>query len=417
MAFRFQLNEPGVTLRGAETGRKSPWQSTRVEVVFASGQTQFIRPDESGLVYASSAFFEPGATAACVTTQGPHHRPLRWRMDRGRGVVIPDGETARIDLSTRIRLSLWAFNLPFMNARGEPDAELLNLAAKAHIDDVTVVYGILWNERRVPHGVRWMSGSPAESQWKRVALALNKRGIQFHLGYTIGDFGTYTKTFSNWLDSASDQQIQDHAKSIVEFVDRSSIPIDGLSFDLELNPLGRKPNHERNLALLYRTVSGMMAERDGVVSYATGPFTHRDQAQMPHTRVQPYSLVRDTPNLIARPMCYDGKDAFPHAMVSKSVDFALRRRADNDGEGIHPGQLQMGLWTTEAGKEVSMEKYCRELLAPNRVGLIVYRLATDPKKKSAAKELLQQCREFNAWLNPGKTGIDIPAQPLQVPNP
>jgi hypothetical protein len=415
MAFLFQLTEPGVAARAAEAARPDPWQTTEVEVVFSSGQTQLVRPDRSGLVYASTAVVERGATVTAVHTNGPHRKPLHWRMVSGRGVVMESGETGTVELSTRVRLSLWAFPFPFADARGQLDSGYLNLVQKAGIDDVTVVYGVLWNEKKTPPDVRWMAKSPAVGRWRELIAELHQRGVQFHLGYTIGDFGTYTDSFLGWLDKAGEGDIDKHAESIVGFMDGNKLAVDGLSFDFEMNALGQRSNHERNLARLFRKTAALFAARNGVVSYATGPFTSKYQAQVPHTAVQPYGLVRGAPNLIARPMCFDGTKAFPHQTVADSIDFALRPPADNDGAGIHPAQLQMGIWQAEAEKQVSMKDYCTKLLAPNRVGLIVYRMEPDPAKRAEGKALLERCAEFNTWLNGG--GRSAHGQPLQVPQP
>lgn len=414
MAFQFQLTEPGVTKRAAEAARPEPWQTTQVEVVFSSGQTQLVRPDRDGLVYASTAVVERGATVTVVHTLGPHAKPLHWRMLSGRGLVIESGDTATVALSTRVRLSLWAFPYPFADARGQLDSEYLNLVQKAGIDDVTVVYGLLWNEKKTPPDVRWMSGSPAVGRWRDLIDELHQRGVQFHLGYTIGDFGTYSDQFVEWLDKAEEKDINAHAESIIGFLDGNKLAVDGLGFDLEISELGKRTNHARNLTQLYRKTAELFAARNGVVSYATGPFTAQYQAQLPHTAVQPYSLVHGVPNLIARPMCYDGVTAFPHQTVADSIDFALRPAAEK-GVGIHPAQLQTAIWAAEAEKQVSMKDYCTKLLAPNRVGLMVYRMEPDPAKRPAGKAVLERCARFNEWLNGDARSAH--GQPLQVPRP
>jgi hypothetical protein len=415
MAFQFQLVEPGVAKRAAEAARPEPWQTTQVEVVFSSGQTQLVRPDRSGLVYASTAVVEREATVTAVHTSGPHRKPLHWRMVSGRGVVIESGETATIGLSTRVRLSLWAFPFPFTDGRGGLDSGHLNLVQKAGIDDVTVVYGVLWNDKKTPPDVRWMARSPAVGYWRELIGELHQRGVQFHLGYTIGDFGTYTDQFLGWLAKAAEKDIDTHAGSIIGFVDDNKLAVDGLAFDLEMNNLGKHTKHAPNLARLYRKTAELFAERNGVVSYATGPFTSQNYgAQLSHTAAQPYSLVHGVPNLIARPMCFDEVQAFKHQRVVDSIDFALRPAAEK-GEGMHPAQIQMGIWQAEAEKEVSMKNYCTKLLAPHRVGLIVYRMEPDPAKRSAGKAVLERCALFNEWLN-GSTR-SAHGQPLQVPRP
>jgi len=72
--------------------------------------------------------------------------------------------------------------------------------------------------------------------------------------------------------------------------------------------------------------------------------------------------------------------------------------------------VQFGIWASKVTG--GLEKLCRDLLRPNRVGLMIYSMPTD---RTQAKAFLKNCVKWNAALNPDEGPPGQGGLPLQVP--
>ncbi len=422
-----------------------PWQ--RVEGTLQSGAgDEELRFDVNGKAFP---FIEqPPAKLARLHVRKPHRLPVDYRIwDKAGKTVLTEpnvepGTTLEVQISTRVRMSVWCFGAPFMN---DPhsfnvDSKQLALLAAARIDDVSMVdticakesnwtdggggTDVAWTGRLRPGGVA--SGDPRledvrDTYIKNLVAGLRANKVQLILGYTIGNEGhskpkpgeepaasdTYCKGFTDWLRAASPDVIREHARAIAAFVEKYDAA--GIGFDLEITSLGDA--HRANLALLYREVSDQLAPRNGIVSYATAPFTEEGKVDgipcLSGIQAQPFSLARDIPNLIARPMCYDTLP-FKFETIGRSVDYAV------GAAGLDPAQIQYGIYGHAPGKGAGAAiDFCSNKLRPNRIGMVWYQVSQ--ASSVATTTLTGDCKNAEAALNAGEAPQGTEGQPLQVP--
>jgi hypothetical protein len=232
------------------------------------------------------------------------------------------------------------------------------------------------------------------------------------VGYALdegaGGVTTLGADFRDWLKNASAAQLAAHAQAIVDFFKSRSLDIDGIDFDLEINLLGAK--HATNIAVLYReTAKAMVAFRsEASVSYDNADFQTSDgSGALPWFKAQPYSLAASAPNMIARPM-HNLNGRADKTRIANSIAVALRK--GSGGGGLHPSQLQffVDIGHTPAA---SVETICKDVLLPNRVGLVMYNFGI-----KSLSSLVAAARTFDAALNPGMPAPGAAGgQPFQVP--
>lgn len=441
--FKIQLDDPP-DIKAQARESSYGWAGGRAEV---SLWTKVGQRYESG-----SALDIPsdGATLARinnVTRAGTGRSPVIWRKVNKDDTFVP-GETGTLLVSARLRISVWAFTPPFAKslvgtgpkATKEDrdvvlDADLLTLLQQAGIDDLSLVHTIGWDQRESGQSKAkpptWKGFRPLGSADHREAYlrnlidALHKIGVQVLVGFelvkaTINRGQTLTaaekttkanaQDFADWLRNASAAEIEDYAHSIYAFFATKGLDIDGVGFDFELDELGDA--HKDNLALLYQKTSDAMAHRNGIVSYANAPFLEDGVTSHGFMRVQPFSIAASGPNLLARPMCFDAVNSTKVSDIEASIACALRSPQDSKpgGAGLHPSQVQFGIWASKVPG--GLEKFCREVLRPNRIGLMIYNL---PPDRAQATTFLKNCATWNAALNPGEGPPGQPGLPLQVP--
>jgi hypothetical protein len=122
-------------------------------------------------------------------------------------------------------------------------------------------------------------------------------------------------------------------------------------------------------------------------------------------------------------MCYNG-EALSSAQMQQTIACALRPTTSSGGAGLHPSQLQLAIRHWGGASSLTKDeinKRCREILAPNRIGLVLYPIPIQPDKKNPKKTDLSQVKTFLAdladydkALNPGDPP-GRPGQPLHVP--
>ena len=441
MAFTFQLEEPGTTKLGRETGRADPWADTFAQVAYGSGLHLTYRVDSTGLLRVTPASREDCATIVKVITERPHRVPFRWRILNPSTAIAKEGGAATVELGARLRQTLITFNLPFYIDK-RLNSELVEKAGQSGIDDVTCVYGLRKRDNIKSHKVQMLPSGPSIAAWKDFITRMHKQGLEVHVGYSFGSLGKnisqYERNYATWFDAADDGVLEDHVNDIRDYLQKNDLKFDGLSFDIESNAIGhsKSQDHQNKLRTLFRKSAKILGKEGMTISYFNGPFVSKSDTVTGSIDIQRFDIPVGQANLLARPMCYDGVNARDYSVVANSIDYALRKTTDNNGAGLHPSQLQMAIWTSVVTKSreivqdpaypndkkktitkskpnprgASMEKYCKELLRPNRIGLCVYTL---PKTKSGITTMLDACKQYDEWLNGPAPTYDRSNEPLQ----
>jgi hypothetical protein len=378
---------------------------------------------------------------------GPHDYPVLWRIVAG-GTPFKAGSEEKLQLSTRLRISLNGFDASFVDQQkqnGRCDPGLMALLKVAPLDDVSLVDTVDFDAAN-PGEVKWSKGfQPLGSpKWrvpylKDLIAQCHDFDIQVGVGYAIvdqgQDIGDLGKNFAFWLTdptnkdkdkekaqvAARQASITAHGQKILDFFLGQGLHIDGVTFDFECNSL--RLDHAANMKLLIQSTAKAFAPYNKWVAYDNKPFLGPDGGDKNDTasmRVQPYNLCAGAPNLIARPMCYNGVQT-PFNDVVKSIGVALSQASG--GGMLHPSQLQMAFrhWGgTSSTPRDEILKQCRETLRPNRVGLVLYPipnkpLASNPNliDQTDLKTLLKGLKDFDDALNPNEPRRM--GQPLQAP--
>lgn len=436
---------------GVAHGARAPWERVAMHAQFGTERSIYTAVDVTGKIViavndSGTALSTPVKEGVLrrIECAGPHQQRLVYtlRDDASPDVILTDpvirsGETRRVKISTRARMSVWCFGSPFLNDPHsyKPDKTQLDRIAAARIDDVSLVdticaaesnwakdstsVDVVWSDRLRPGGLGPRDAKLAgvrDQYIKDLVAELHARNAQLVLGYTIGNEGTqkpnpandaYCRGFTTWLKGLTPDRVRAHAEAIAAFV--AKYDADGIGFDLEIDTLG--PDQKDNLALLYREVSNALAPRNGIVSYATAPFTSEGMVDTSPTlqgaRTQPFSLARDIPNLIARPMCYI-QDPIAFATIERSVDYAM------GAAGLDPSQIQYGIYglAPKQGGPAATAKFCTNKLRPNRIGMVWYQVS---QRATTALHDLDACKSAEAKLNPGEAAPGTPGQPIQIP--
>lgn len=449
-AYRVKLVEEGVpggavTAAAAEATRK--WRGNEVILTYADQQVQSAMVDETGVATFTDPIWYRQVAGVRVRRLGPDAMPLEWLVTAGDLAAFKPGAIVDVTIRARLRHSAWLAGSSLflkaepIKANTTPTITVATDALDAlapHLDDLSFLETLTVgnpSSKKPKEMVRWHAGYvrglqnlPNDAGFRdRGAIAFSKtaidachtRGIQVLAGYEIVGTGKVNtpegEAFMSWITSAKEAAIIAHADAIYQFlwVDRG-LDFDGIGFDLEIAGLAAPTE---NLRILYHRMADLLAPDNRLVTYATATFTVDGQTgkEASHLRSQPFWLARDKPNMIARPMGYDGGEGY-HA---ESIQCAL------DAVGLHPSQFQMGVKLTQnpppglSGMlgDAEIKKRCTELYAPNRVGLIGFALqggqnfqvpVRDPDKPIGVQA-------YYPSLNPGVTRSATAGQPLQAP--
>ena len=189
--------------------------------------------------------------------------------------------------------------------------------------------------------------------------------------------------FNDWLNASiagsESPKLDVFIKTLQTFFDTHCKGYDGISFDIEgLGPTGS--NTVAQMAKAVSTFYGKVADSiwpkavgiaagalvsatDAFNDYANGgPPTapSRSQRAIPGALVQPYEMAVNHPNLIVRPMMYDGQPAFSKTKGAPrdNAEGMLQWQRDmcvyalvtcNGGKGIANGSFQVGIKTNSQG--------------------------------------------------------------------
>lgn len=433
--FTIQVRDAHDTLPQASESAYE-WRGNRVELIHDDGTPSVVSPDRSGTVTVSVGRSGKG-TLTNVTRTGTSRSPVIYRMLRGGGVEVSAGTPHTVEISARLRMSLWTMGAPFAarlnGANVELDTELLDLLKDARVDDLSLVYTIGWDTRATgatkARPPKWHDGfaplgsaAHREAYLRKLIDELHKRNVQVIAGFPLVNaslkagqevsgkekgYQERAQDFANWLKAPEPGDIEAYAGAINHFFESRGLDVDGIGFDIEIDQV--KGEHRDNLARLYRATSEAMAHRNGLVSYANAPFLV-DGDGTSAMRAQPFATAATGLNLLARPMCYDAVKSSLPSDIAKSIACALRPSAQNRGGGLHPSQVQFAIWTKKL--TIPVEKLCIDVLRPNRIGLMLYTLPVD---RNAVKAFLTDCRTWNKALNPCEGPNGQEGQLLQVP--
>jgi hypothetical protein len=446
----------GFAVRLADQGTVTPAASEAAfdwkgdQVTFSSGGSPRVREtQEGGGLFVVPTDGAKNATVTSVKRILPHRVPLEWNFTPKNLALDPNVEGA-LSLSTRLRVSVWAFGAPFAAKKTGSDGvelnkSLLTKLEKARIDDVSLVHTLAFDYST--QGVRWSDGFKPLGETNRrkgycaeLIRSLHAIGVQVLAGYTMvegtrpdkstEDFPVVTQ-FANWLAGADEGKITKHAQAIAAFFEKNGTPFDGLGFDIETKKI--KKSHRDNLGLLFKKIAEALSDRNAFVTYANLPFLKKDGEEGDEfMKAQPYAHAALGPNIVARPMCYGGvsvtdekkvtttiQDSRTYDAVETSVACALAK--PKDGGGLHPAQLQMALWPRKIDEHADAkepnwpraDEWCRKILRPNRVGLMLYPL---PQEDAQVAHFLDDVPTWEKALNPDEAPPEKIGQPLQVPH-
>jgi hypothetical protein len=341
----------------------------------------------------------------------------------------------------RLRLSLFDMNASFATGKRfaggrvvgvNMDTPLLDQFRDARIDDYSIVNTIVFGGARPNNDANPPSWSflPLGDATLRVpylrqlCTELHNRNAQVLVGYAAVEKGSIANPanapFLMWLRDASPAQVTQHARDIVDFFTKKGIDIDGIGFDFELNGLGAA--HGANLTTLfsstaaaldaYKATGTDLYNRGTIVYYDTGPFQPNDgQGSTANLVVLNYAMANAAPNVIARPMCYNGS-VTPTPTISASIDCALRA-VSRGGGGITGEHLQLAIDVSRTS-DPQVKTLCSTIFRPKGVGMTIY---TMPRARAAQGALLTRAKDFEAALNPGASAPGTSALPVQNPAP
>ncbi len=341
----------------------------------------------------------------------------------------------------RLRLSLFDMNASFASGKKfsggkvvgvTMDTALLDELRDARIDDYSIVNTIVFggassNNDASPPAWNFLPLGDANLRvpyLTQLCTEMHNRNAQVLVGYALVEKGSTANPanapFLTWLRTASTQQVSQHAQDLVDFFTRKGIDIDGIGFDFELNGLGSA--HSANLKTLfsataaaldtYKKSGGTNVYNKGtIVYYDTGPFQPDDgQGSTANLVVLNYAMANAAPNVIARPMCYNGK-VTPTPTISASIDCALSK--SSTGGNITGAHLQMAIDVSRTS-DAEVKRMCSTIFRPKGVGMTIY---TMPLGRGAQSRLLKRAKDFEVALNAGASAPGTSKQPVQVPAP
>jgi hypothetical protein len=450
--FQIEVKDPAeITAQARES--KYRWQGDQAQIELAGGGVEVGRQVSSNGLFEIPSGAAAQASLSTVYRGGTSRSYLRWRLAKGGPpATFQTGAPHTVEISTRLRLSLWSFVPPLTTDRVtstsvELDSAQVSLLREADVDDLSLVWTVTWDRRERDSDpakppkwhdgfvVRGQAGEAHRRNYLAALIAALHPKVQVIVGFEIvratprkdktppatedekraaakdAALGAVATDFAKWLEKATPDDIKNYARSIAAFFFSRGLDIDGVGYDFEFDQLTAR--HRDNLALLYRETSSAIAHRNGIVSYANAPFQQDGVSSNGFMQAQPYAIAASGLNLLARPMCFDGTSSTSLSGIEASIACALRSPGDTTkpgGAGLHPSQVQFGIWADKVPGGV--EELCRRLLRPNRIGLLVYNL---PPVEPRASAMLRKCKTWNALLNPNEGPAGQEAQPLQVP--
>ncbi len=431
-AIRIKVTEPSeVNPQASEAQRK--WNETEVELVSDNGKSYFAMCEPDGV--APILGFEGKATEVRVRRRGPQATPLRWSLEsQPPASAYQPGAEVSVEIFARLRNSVWTSGSALFDDVGGLRSDVIS-DLTGTVDDLSMLetFFMKGNGPEVGFDARFLRGKSDEASktamCKTAITACHAAGIQLLCGYEGvaegGKNSAAAEAFKEFLRTATIKQIEDHAAAIHHkiFVELG-LDFDGVGFDIETVGVN---TFDQQFEALFATLAKLLAADNRILTYASATFAKDGQTskEAAHMRSQRYSLAKLAPNIIARPMGYDGGHVYDPVkktgLHKEGIDCALR------DVGLHPSQFQMGVklvgFLLSGGRQKvgisspndgkTVLSRIDDLYRPNRIGLISFAIGGPSEPTSA--QMRADIKTFDPRLNPSGPRAGAIGSPLQCP--
>lgn len=452
-AIRVKVTESSeVTTQASEAQRK--WNGTEVELVSDSGKSFFGMCEQDGV--APILGLTGTVTEVRVRRRGPQATPLKWSVKaQPASSAFAPGSEVTVEIFARLRHSAWTGGSSMFDDKAALRNDII-ADLQGAIDDLSMLETFFItgpnNKKKDPHGAsfdpRFLRGALDDAvraaKSKELIDACHAAGIQILCGYEgVAEGTTNSKPaefFKEFLRTGSIAQIEAHAAALHHLVfDELGLDFDGIGFDIETIGVN---TFDQEFEAFYGTLARLLAADNRILTFAAGAFAVDGETDpnAAHMRSQKYRLAKLAPNIIVRPMGYDGGNVYdPVAKTGLHKD--LIDCALND-VGLHPSQFQMGVklvgqlqvgtapvrqkdGTTKNEPvfqkvgisapftRADVQARITDLYRPNRIGLIGFSLGGPSVPSSTA--MRSDIKTFDAILNPSGPAPGTPGTPLQCP--
>lgn len=440
-AIRVKVTEPSeVTAQATEAQRQ--WNETEVELVTDTGKSFFGMCESDGV--AAILGLSGNVTEVRVRRRGPQATPLLWSIkSQPAATAFVAGSEISVEISARLRHSVWTSGSAMFDDKAALRTDIIS-DLKGQIDDLSMLETFFITgtntKGKDPNGAsfdpRFLRGAADDkvkaAKCKEVIDACHAAGIQLLCGYEgVAEGGTNSTSaefFKEFLRTATLAELETHAATLHHFIfEELALDFDGIGFDIETLGVGAL---DQEFEAFYGTLARLLAANNRILTFAAGAFAKDGQTgkEAAHMRSQRYGLAKLAPNIVVRPMGYDGGNVFDP--VTKTglhrdlIDCAL------GDVGLHPSQFQMGVKLVGfllSGKPpvkakvgisspfdgTTVRARIDELYRPNRIGLISFAIGSPSEPTSAA--MRADIKTFDASLNPSGPTAGTVGSPLQCP--
>ncbi len=433
-AIKVKVTEPGEVYAQA-TERVRKWNATEVELVLEGGKAYAAMCDPDGVAPVLGVPLDATVQEVRVRRRGPCAIPIPWVVKtQPPAANFKPGAEVSVEISARLRNSVWTSGSGMFDDKGGLRSDVIDDLAGT-VDDLSMLetFFMKVDKPEVGFDPRFLKGKPAEADkaalCKQVIDACHAKGIQLLCGYEGvaegGKNSAQAEAFKEFLKKATIRDIEDHARAIHHkiFVDLK-LDFDGIGFDIETVGVNTM---DQQFEALYGTLAQLLAKDNRILTYASATFAKDGETshEAAHMRSQRYSLAKLAPNIIARPMGYDGGHVYNEqtkkGLHKEGIDCAL------GDVGLHPSQFQMGVklvgFLLSGGRQkvgisspwdaATVQKRCDDLYRPNRIGLISFAIG-GPSEPSSA-QMRTSIKSFDPKLNPRGPKAGTVGSPLQCP--
>ena len=409
------------------------WNETEVELVTDSGKSFSGMCDRDGV--APILNLTGTVTEVKVRRRGPCATPITWTVaSQPPAADFKPGAEVAVAIHARLRNSVWTSGSGMFNDTGALRSDVISDLAGT-VDDLSMLetFFMKGNGPEVGFDPRFLKGKPDEADktalCKQLIDACHAAGLQLLCGYEGvaegGKNSPQAESFKEFLRKATITQSEAHAAAIHEkiFVELG-LDFDGVGFDIETVGVN---TFDEQFEALFGTLAKLLAADNRILTYASATFAKDGETskEAAHMRSQRYSLARLAPNIIVRPMGYDGGHVYNEqtktGLHKEGIDCALR------DVGLHPSQFQMGVklvgFLLSGGKQKvgisqpfdgnTVRKRIDDLYRPNRIGLISFAIGGPSEPTSA--QMRSDIKTFDPHLNPKGPKAGTVGSPLQCP--
>lgn len=426
-----------------------PWSGDVANLVVNGARLTYFIPS-SGVVQVGPQLPSTPSPGSTPSQSGPvaainvqvqtrnvlqHSVPIDWQLAQAN----PQPSSVTIQLGTRLRLSTWATPdadwvdtkteglargaFVVRDGAGRPVEDRPAIDPAWGLDDVSFTHTVRLGSAD-SDDVSWDDGflptlQPDKSAdrdkkltaWLRDAIQFfHANKIQVFAGYGIVTEKANPETtagdaFVKWLrgkrkgGAVPADAFAAHAGLLLKFFTDRGLDIDGISYDLEVNGLGK--DDADLMQALYWTVADHLGQSERYVA-----FSGVETIPAGYLLEQPWSLAAHK-NVIVRPMSYH----------QDRLDVA--RKAIGDTK-LHPAHVQLGVATRDDPKQLLPESVDQEVAkyGPFRAGLVTWHLLLEDLQNYGGTGIPRPNKQppnYDRALNPQGPTRGTPGQPLQGP--